>query len=230
MAADDVEERAARVRALPAPLPRRRDPRRVRPSSACLARAALVGGAGTPYAGGFFAFDVYLPATFPEVSPLVQFLTTAGGTFRFNANLYADGKVCLSLLGTWHGTDKTEKWQPGTSTVAQVLLSIATQILCAEPDFNEPGYADARGTPHGRAASQAYDDELRVGTVRHAMIAPIRAPRKGSRCVPRALPPAAQAAARAGERVRAARRARSTAPRPPAARRATRRAISAAWR
>ena len=119
------------------------------------------------------------PATFPEVSPLVQFLTTAGGTFRFNANLYADGKVCLSLLGTWHGTDKTEKWQPGTSTVAQVLLSIATQILCAEPYFNEPGYADARGTPHGRAASQAYDDELRVGTVRYAMIAPIRAPPKG---------------------------------------------------
>ena len=33
---------------------------------------------------------------------------------RFNPNLYADGKVCLSLLGTWHGGDATEKWDPQT--------------------------------------------------------------------------------------------------------------------
>ena len=52
--------------------------------------------------------------------PLVQLATTAGGTVRFNANLYADGKVCLSLLGTWHGNDESERWQAGVSTVAQV--------------------------------------------------------------------------------------------------------------
>ena len=35
------------------------------PERACLARAAIVGSAGTPYAGGLFAFDIFLPATFP---------------------------------------------------------------------------------------------------------------------------------------------------------------------
>lgn len=36
----------------------------------------------------------------------------------------ADGKVCLSLLGTWHGGDESEKWRPGASNLFQVLLSL----------------------------------------------------------------------------------------------------------
>ena len=39
---------------------------------------------------------------------------------RFNPNLYADGKVCLSLLGTWHGGDSSEKWDPVQSNLMQV--------------------------------------------------------------------------------------------------------------
>ena len=41
----------------------------------------------------------------------VTFLTTGCGTVRFNPNLYADGKVCLSLLGTYDGP----RWTPGGS-------------------------------------------------------------------------------------------------------------------
>ena len=41
-------------------------------------------------------------------------------SFRFNPNLYADGKVCLSLLGTWHGGDSSEKWDPVRSNLMQV--------------------------------------------------------------------------------------------------------------
>lgn len=44
-------------------------------------------------------------------------------THRFNPNLYADGKVCLSLLGTWHGGDATEKWDPLRSNLLQVHIS-----------------------------------------------------------------------------------------------------------
>jgi len=29
-------------------------------------------------------------------------MTTGGGTCRFNPNFYANGKVCLSILGTWY--------------------------------------------------------------------------------------------------------------------------------
>ena len=49
---------------------------------------------------------------------------------RFNPNLYSDGKVCLSLLGTWHG----EGWTVPTasnfgSTILQVLVSIQSIIM-----------------------------------------------------------------------------------------------------
>ena len=62
-----MSKNARRECALPAPHPDGAILVAFEPSTACLARAALVGGAGTPYAGGFFGFDVYLPATFPEV-------------------------------------------------------------------------------------------------------------------------------------------------------------------
>ncbi len=39
---------------------------------------------------------------------------------RFNPNLYADGKVCLSLLGTWHSGDASQKWQANKSSLYQV--------------------------------------------------------------------------------------------------------------
>lgn len=64
-------------------------------------------------------------------------MTTGGGLTRFNPNLYADGKVCLSILGTWQGPG----WQPGKSTLMQVLLSIQGMIFVPEPYFNEPGGA-----------------------------------------------------------------------------------------
>lgn len=63
---------------------------------------------------------------------------------QVNPNLYEDGKVCLSLLGTWQGPG----WQPGQSTLLQVLISIQSMILgTSDPFFNEPGYAGMEGTP-----------------------------------------------------------------------------------
>lgn len=55
----------------------------------------------------------------------VHFLTTGAGRVRFNPNLYACGKVCLSLLGTWTGPS----WVPGTSTLLQVRQSLFYYLL-----------------------------------------------------------------------------------------------------
>lgn len=44
-------------------------------------------------------------------------------------NLPADGKVCLSLLGTWHGGDEASKWSPSSSSLFQILLSIQGMIF-----------------------------------------------------------------------------------------------------
>ena len=52
---------------------------------------------------------------------------------------HKDGKVCLSLLGTWSGA-KGEMWEPAHSTMLQVIVSIQSLILVPQPYFNEPGY------------------------------------------------------------------------------------------
>jgi baculoviral IAP repeat-containing protein 6 len=98
---------------------------------------------------------------------------------RFNPNLYADGKVCLSLLGTWHGGHASEKWDPAQSSLSQVLLSIQAMILVDSPWFNEPGADGMRGTPEGDRRSARYNEELQLFTLRHAMLAQLKAPRGG---------------------------------------------------
>lgn len=47
----------------------------------------------------------------------------------FCVYLWADGKVCLSLLGTWHGGDEASKWSPSSSSLFQILLSIQGMIF-----------------------------------------------------------------------------------------------------
>ena len=99
---------------------------------------------------------------------------------RFNPNLYSDGKVCLSLLGTWHG----EGWVPPSakatgSTLLQVLVSIQSIIMVPKPFFNEPGYAEEQGTTAGEARSREYNEKLRLDTVRHAMRDMLRRPPAG---------------------------------------------------
>jgi len=130
-------------------------------------KALITGPQDTPYAGGCFEFDIYLPDTYPREAPFVHFLTTGGGRARFNPNLYEGGKVCLSLLGTWSG-GYGENWTP-QSTLLQVLVSIQSLILVPEPYFNEPGYEASRGTHGATAGSNAYSNNVRLFTIRHAM-------------------------------------------------------------
>ena len=60
-----------------------------------------------------------------------------------------DGKVCVSLLGTWSGQG-SENWDSNNSNLLQVLVSIQGLILVNEPYFNEPGYASQKGTAEGK--------------------------------------------------------------------------------
>ncbi len=117
----------------------------------------------TPYCGGAFEFDVFIPPTYPSVSPNVLLRTTGSGQVRFNPNLYNNGKVCLSLLGTWAGPG----WDPATSNIAQVCNSILFLIFVEHPYFNEPGYATQEGTPQGTAQTLAYN---KVGVQPHMFV------------------------------------------------------------
>ena len=129
-------------------------------------RFAISGSDKTPYDSGLFIFDVYIPITYPVVPPKVNLFNN--GNVRFNPNLYNDGKVCLSLLGTWSG-DKGESWNANTSTLLQVLISIQAQILIETPVFNEPGYETYIGKPIGDDMNMSYNQNIRLYTMRHAM-------------------------------------------------------------
>ncbi|KAG7449236.1 uncharacterized protein BT62DRAFT_964259 [Guyanagaster necrorhizus] len=131
-------------------------------------KVLITGPEGTPYYNGCFLFDIFLVQRYNEAPPSVKYMTTGGGKYRFNPNLYADGKVCLSLLGTWTGPG----WVSGKSTLLQVLISIQSMILCDEPYLNEPGWASSAGTPQ----SQAYSANVRRMVVKTAMLGNLKNP------------------------------------------------------
>ncbi|KAI9783525.1 MAG: hypothetical protein M1839_003695 [Geoglossum umbratile] len=121
-------------------------------------KCLIIGPESTPYEGGLFEFDVWCPEAYPNRPPKCQLKTTGGGTVGFNPNLYPDGKVCLSILGTWSGAP-SEMWQARHSTLLQVFISIQSMILCPKPYYNEPG----RVEPNGRdTASENFNNYVKA--------------------------------------------------------------------
>ncbi|XP_065185419.1 ubiquitin-conjugating enzyme E2 Z-like [Sycon ciliatum] len=114
--------------------------------------ALIMGPSETPYENGFFHFKFRFPPNYPLSSPRVRFMTTGGGKVRFNPNLYQCGKVCLSILGTWHGPS----WSPA-QTLMSVLLSIQS-LLCPKPYHNEPGYEESQSSEQSSTGSRPCQD------------------------------------------------------------------------
>ncbi|XP_064618158.1 LOW QUALITY PROTEIN: (E3-independent) E2 ubiquitin-conjugating enzyme UBE2O-like [Liolophura sinensis] len=114
----------------------------------------IVGPANTPYEDGLFFFDVQLPSDYPKEPPLFHYLSYCPD--RLNPNLYEDGKVCVSLLGTWSGKDN-EMWT-NQSNLLQVLISIQGLILVSEPYYNEAGFEKQRGSQQGHENSKMYNE------------------------------------------------------------------------
>ncbi|KAJ1417650.1 Ubiquitin-conjugating enzyme E2 [Sesbania bispinosa] len=138
-----------------------------------LMRAAIVGASGTPYHDGLFFFDICFPPEYPNEPPMVHY--NSGG-LRLNPNLYESGKICLSLLNTWAGTG-TEVWNPGSSTILQVLLSLQALVLNEKPYFNEAGYDQQIGRAEGEKNSVSYNENAFLVTTK-SMLYLLRKPPK----------------------------------------------------
>src|SRR3989338_6700761 len=97
-------------------------------SSRCdLLRAMIVGPPDSLYEDFLFFFDIHLPPSYPQYPPLFFFISRVPE--RMHPHLYAEGKVCLSLLGTWTAQSACERWIPFSSSVNQVLLSLQGLLL-----------------------------------------------------------------------------------------------------
>jgi len=133
-------------------------------------KAMIIGPPDTPYENGFYFFSIDFPKDYPFSPPKVKFLTYEAG-IRFNPNLYTNGKVCLSILGTWSG--------PGWTTCLNlntVLLSIQS-LLNENPLVNEPGFEKETGT---KAIN--YSNVVSYANIKTAVIKNIEVPPLGFEC------------------------------------------------
>jgi len=97
--------------------------------------AVIMGPESTVYYGGAYLFEFNFPDNYPFSPPIIKFHTKDGVT-RFNPNLYKNGKVCVSILNTWHG----EEWS-SCQSISSILLTLVT-LLNNSPLLNEPGIAE----------------------------------------------------------------------------------------
>ncbi|XP_038837626.1 ubiquitin-conjugating enzyme E2 Z [Salvelinus namaycush] len=121
--------------------------------------ALITGPFDTPYEGGFFLFLFRCPPDYPIHPPRVKLITTGQNTVRFNPNFYRNGKVCLSILGTWTGP----AWSPAQS-ISSVLISIQS-LMTENPYHNEPGFEQERHP----GDSKNYNECIRHETMRVAV-------------------------------------------------------------
>ncbi|KAF2174502.1 UBC-like protein, partial [Zopfia rhizophila CBS 207.26] len=123
-----------------------------------LLRVLMIGPTDTPYEYAPFVIDFHLPTSYPSISPSAYFHSWTNGNGPVNPNLYEDGKICLSLLGTWHADERNESWNPNKSTLLQVLVSIMGLVLVTEPYYNEAGFEVHRDAPETKLSSALYTE------------------------------------------------------------------------
>lgn len=129
-------------------------------------RALIIGPPDTPYEFGFFEFAVKFTKEYPTKAPSVNAITTNGGRTRFNPNIYAGGRVCLSILGTWRG-ERGEEWSSAQG-LESILISIQS-LMSSNPYENEPGFEDAK-SDYDKKNQAAYVAKITHETLRISVI------------------------------------------------------------
>ena len=135
----------------------------------------LSGTLDTPYAHGLYLFEVLLPENYPMMPPKVELRTTGGSLIRFNPNLHDTRYACLSIINTWPSWFE-EQWNPCSSSLAQVMISIQCLVMDNNIIRKEP---DLRKYPPNCPDSLAYQLEVKYGNIKYAMIENIKNPPKG---------------------------------------------------
>jgi len=96
------------------------------------AKILIIGPEDTPYEGGYYIYKVRFPEEYPYKPPKVTFCSNS--KIRIHPNMYVNGKVCLSILGTWSGPSWKEVMD--INCVAKTIQSLMSKKTLQ----NEPGY------------------------------------------------------------------------------------------
>lgn len=141
-----------------------------------LLRVVIIGPQGTPYEHAPFVIDFYFDDHFPSAPPASYFHSWTNSMGRINPNMYEDGKICLSILGTWPPKNPDENWNPTKSTVLQILVSIMGLVLVRDPFYNEAGFEAFASEGDSRVESTQYTEKAFVmtrGFIKHALQNPV---------------------------------------------------------
>ena len=80
----------------------------------------ILGPESSPYQGGVFKLELFLPEEYPMAAPKVRFLTKI-----YHPNIDTLGRICLDIL--------KDKWSPALQ-IRTVLLSIQALLSAPNPD------------------------------------------------------------------------------------------------
>ncbi|XP_050219152.1 ubiquitin-conjugating enzyme E2 36 isoform X1 [Mercurialis annua] len=80
----------------------------------------ILGPTQSPYEGGVFKLELFLPEEYPMAAPKVRFLTKI-----YHPNIDKLGRICLDIL--------KDKWSPALQ-IRTVLLSIQALLSAPNPD------------------------------------------------------------------------------------------------
>jgi len=111
----------------------------------------IAGPQSSPYEGGSFELELFLPAEYPMAPPKVRFLTKI-----YHPNIDKLGRICLDIL--------KEKWSPALQ-IRTVLLSI--QALLSAPNPDDPLANDV--ADHWKRNEPEALDTARAWTREYAM-------------------------------------------------------------
>lgn len=142
-----------------------------------LMRCVIIGPEKTPYENGWFEFDL-LCDDYPNRPPHTTYLTrfpgqdnhTLDSEYKFNPNIYADGSICLSLLGTFKANSSAEGWNPEISTLLQLFLSLQTSMFVEKPFFNEGPNQKYYGTDEGEKLSREMNERIQYLVMKVAIV------------------------------------------------------------
>jgi len=80
----------------------------------------FLGPEGSPFEGGVFKLELFLPEDYPMSAPKVRFITKI-----YHPNIDKLGRICLDIL--------KDKWSPALQ-IRTVLLSIQALLSAPNPD------------------------------------------------------------------------------------------------
>ena len=127
------------------------------------AKALIIGPKDTLYENAFLFFEITFPNNYPYSPPNFKYI--AQNNVRIHPNIYVNGKVCLSILGTWAGPSWT-----CAMDITNVLVTIQS-LLDNNPLLHEPGFENIlTGNEKNIKLNNDYNELIKYNSINSLII------------------------------------------------------------